>query len=113
MNPTTKKLRNSIAALFPKENEHSSFSFRYPIKPPINLGVMTILDTDYKNYAVKAAVMTFRKFYLVFAWIDSRKPTISPEHYYRAIDILRVNKIPLGAFVQIEQTCPNIVRKKH
>ncbi|XP_044013292.1 apolipoprotein D-like [Aphidius gifuensis] len=109
VNPSTKLLRNSIAALFPKEHEHSSFTFRYPIKPPVNLGVMTVLATDYKHWGVKAGVINFHKFWLTFAWIDSREPTISPEHYEEACQVLRANNIPVSSMMKVEQSCSNIV----
>ncbi|XP_044013291.1 crustacyanin-A2 subunit-like [Aphidius gifuensis] len=109
INTITKKYRNSIAAALPKENQQSAFTFRYPIVPPIDLGTIYILDTDYENYAVWIGIIPLREYSWMFAFITSRKPTLSSEYYKKAVEILSANNAPIGALLPVEQTCSNII----
>ncbi|KAF7998113.1 hypothetical protein HCN44_009511 [Aphidius gifuensis] len=85
--------RNLTGAARPRENEPSSvLNLYYP--DFLKIGVLTVLDTDYKNYAVVTTVSSvIGSIKLQMAWIWSREPTLSPEYYQLAEDVLRVNDI--------------------
>ncbi|XP_044010416.1 apolipoprotein D-like [Aphidius gifuensis] len=94
---------NSSVAAFPKKN--GAFILRYLIVPPIYLGTYYILDTDYTNYLVAAAVTSDSERSFVFAWIKSRRQTISSEDYESAVEALKTNNIPHDALKLVTQDC--------
>ncbi|KAF7998115.1 hypothetical protein HCN44_009513 [Aphidius gifuensis] len=89
----TNKIHKQIAINSPARDQPASvFNVYYAWL--IKIGKLTILSTDYKNYAVKTLVTpligTSR---LQMAWILSRNPTLSSEYHQLAEDVLRANNI--------------------
>lgn len=58
-----------------------------------------------KRYA-KIVIIHFS--WLVFGWIDSRKPTISSEYFDHAVGILSAYNLSPQEFININQTCSNV-----
>ncbi|KAF7991859.1 hypothetical protein HCN44_010660 [Aphidius gifuensis] len=91
-----------------KENDSSEFIIRNPDNELDDLGTMTVLDTDYENYSVRAGLIPYHNIWLVFGWIDSRKPTLSSEHFDHAVSVLSSYNIPTNEFINVNQTCTSV-----